>query len=144
MPWTDATELAVLNHVMGKAALTMPTTQYVGLSSTTPTGAGGSFTEPSTGGYARVAVPAASWGTATGTAPASITNTAAIAWTVASATWSAGANMTHFGVFAASTGGTPLLTGAIATPKPVTSGDTAQIAIGGAKVQLGAPGDTYG
>jgi hypothetical protein len=144
----DAQELAVLNHVMGKGTLTPNASNWVGLSSTTPTDAGGNFTEPSGGGYGRVqtqgtTATGVAWNAATGTAPAYVDNAAVITFPVASADWVAGANLTHVGLFAASSGGTPTAWGVLTTPKPVLNGDTASLAAGAVRVQLGDPGDTF-
>lgn len=146
--FVDATELAVLNHVMGKGTLTPNASNYVGLSSTTPTDAGGTFTEPSAGAYARVqtagtSATGAAWNTATGTAPAYVDNSGVITFPVASADWASAANLTHFGIFTASTAGTLQIWGALTTPKPVLNGDTASFAANTIRVQLGDPGDTY-
>ena len=60
MPYTYYTTNKVIDHVNGKTSFSMPTV-YVGLSSTTPTLAGANITEPSTGGYSRVATSGATW-----------------------------------------------------------------------------------
>lgn len=140
--FTDATELAVLNALTGKAALPAGTL-YVGLSSTPPADAGTGATEPTGGGYARVAAPAASWAAATGTAPAYTDNSAVLAFAPASADWAAGAPLTHAVVFNAATGGSPVMAGPLVQAKPVLTGDTAQFLAGGLRIQLGDPGDTY-
>ena len=57
MPLTNAIKAAVLDALYGKATLTVPDTLHVGLSTTAPNPDGTGFTEPSGGGYARVAVP---------------------------------------------------------------------------------------
>lgn len=146
--FVDTLELAVLNHVMGKGTLTPNASNYVALSSTTPTDAGGSFTEPSGGAYARVQTAGTTatgpaWSSATGTAPAYVENSAVITFPAATADWAAGANLTHAGIFAAASGGTVQIWGALTTPKPVLNGDTASLAATAVRVQLGDPGDTY-
>lgn len=139
----DATERAILDHVFTDPAWTPPATWYIGLSSTTPTDAGSNFTEPSTGAYARVATTAADWDAATGTAPARKDNSATKTFTTATGDWLAGANLTYFGLFEASTGGTPRVTGPLTTPKPVLSGDTPTFGAGGLSIRLGDPTDVY-
>jgi hypothetical protein len=133
---------------MGKGTLTPNASNWIGLSSTTPTDAAGNFTEPSGGGYGRVqcqgtTATGVAWNTATGTAPAYVDNAATITYAVASADWVSGANLTHFGLFAASTGGTVQIWGALTTPKPVLNGDTPSFAANAIRVQMGDPGDTY-
>lgn len=146
----DTLELAVLDHVMGNAAYTQVTQWFMGLSSSTPTDAGGNFTEQSigTGGYARVECEGTgsngpAWDAATGTAPAYVANTEAITFPAATADWFSAANATHFGLFTASTGGTAQIVGNLTTAKPILNGDTASFAAGAIRVQLGDPGDTY-
>jgi hypothetical protein len=146
--FTDTLELAVLNHVMGKGTFTPNAQTWIGLSSTTPTDAGANFTEPSGGAYARPATQGttatgAAWNAATGTAPAFVDNAGVITFAQATADWAAGANLTYFGGFTALTAGVLHWTGALTTPKPVMNGDTASIAAGGIRVQMGDPGDTY-
>lgn len=141
--FVDTVEQALLDHFLTDPAYTPPATMYIGLSTTTPTEAGGNFTEPSGGSYARVSTAAADWSAATGTAPATKTNTATKTFTTASATWSSGSNMTHFGLFDASSAGNLLCWGLLGTAKPVISGDTASFGAGALVLKLGDPGDSY-
>lgn len=141
--FVDSIERAILDHVLTDPAWTPPTTLYIGLSSTTPTEAGGNFTEPSTGSYARVATTAADWAAATGTAPATKTTSTTKTFPTATADWLSAANLTHFGLFEASTGGTLDAFGALTTPKPVLNGDTANFPAGSLTLKQGDPGDTY-
>ena len=141
--FVDTVEQSLLNHFLTDPAYTPPATMYLALSSTTPTEAGGNFTEPSGGAYARVSTAAADWGAATGTAPATKSNTAVKTFPTATADWVAGLNLTHFGLFDASTAGNLLAWGALGTAKPVLNGDTASFAAGALVLKLGDPGDTY-
>lgn len=146
--FSDALELSVLDHVMGNATLTANAQNFIALSSTTPTDAGASFTEVSGGSYARVETEGTgangpAWASATSTAPAYVDNSEVITFPTATADWASAANLTHFGVFAASSGGTGTIFGALTTAKPVLNGDTASFAVGAIRVQLGDPGDTY-
>lgn len=141
--FVDTIEQAILNHVFTDPAWTPAATLYIGLSSTTPTEAAGNFTEPSTGSYARVSTAAADWSAATGTAPATKTNTAVKTFPTATADWSSGANMTHFGIFDASTAGNLILWGVLGTAKPVLNGDTASFPASSLVVKLGDPADSY-
>lgn len=139
----DSLERAFLDHYFGKATLTPPANLFLALSTTTPTEAGGNFTEPASGGYARVSTAPADWNAATGTAPALLTNGNAITFPTASGTWSSGSNMTHWGLFTAAGGGTVQIWGALDTPRPVLAGDTPTAAASGLRVYAGDPGDTY-
>ncbi len=141
--FVDTIEQALLNHVFTDPAYTPPATLYIGLSSTTPTEAGGNITEPSTGSYARVSTVAADWGAASGTAPATKSNTAVKTFPTATADWVAGANLTHFVIFDASAAGNAVLWGALGTANPVLNGDTPSFAAGALVVKLGDPSDTY-
>lgn len=141
--FTDATEQAILDGLFNDPAWTPPATLYLALSSTTPTEAGGNFTEPSGGSYARVSTVAADWSAASGTAPAVKTNTATKTFPTASASWVSGSNLTHFGIYDASTAGNLLCWGALGTAKPVLSGDTASFAASALVIKLGDPSDSY-
>lgn len=139
----DSLEQAILDHVLNDGAYTPPTNWFIALSSTTPTDAGTNFTEPSTGSYARVSTAAADWAAATGTTPATKSNSAVKTFPTATADWSAAANMTHFGLFTASTGGTVQIWGALTVAKPVLNGDTASFAASSLVIKLGDPADSY-
>lgn len=139
----DTLEQALLDHVLNDGTYTPPTNWFIGLSSTTPTETGSNFTEPSTGSYARVSTAAADWAAASGTAPATKANGVAKSFAAATADWVAAANLTHFGLFTASSGGTVQIWGALTVPKPVLNGDTPSFAIGALVIKLGDPGDTY-
>lgn len=141
--FVDTIERAILDHVLTDPAWTPPSTLYLGVSSTTPTEAGGNFTEPSTGSYARVSTTAADWAAATGTAPATKSTSATKTFPTATADWLSGADLTHFGLFEAASGGTPIAWGALTTPKPILNGDTPNFPAGSLTLKQGDPGDTY-
>lgn len=140
MPLTDAEELLLLDGILADAEYTGHGSHWVGLSSTTPTDAGGNFTEPSGGSYARVARVATDWGAATGTAPATKSSSTVCTFPQATADWAA-TNLTHFGLWTASSAGTLFAWGLLGTAKPVLNGDTASFAIGALVLKLGKPGD---
>ena len=147
----DLFEQKVLDHIFTDPAWTPPTTLYIGLSSTTPTEAGGNITEPSGGSYARQPTVSSAganpdWSAASGTAPAVKTNTATFTFPTASADWVAGANLTYAILCASLSGVTTadfIAFGALTTAKPVLNGDTASFAASAITMQLGDPGDTY-
>lgn len=125
------------NHVIdsaytGRTSFTMPVV-YVGLSSTTPTAAGGSITEPSSGAYARVATTGSTWNAA---ALGVTTNALAITFPTATGDWSSGANQTYMVGFDASTGGNALWDAALTAAKNVLSGDTPSFAAGQISITL--------
>jgi hypothetical protein len=137
MSFSNYTAQALLNYMFGKTSAfdTQPDI-YVGLSTTEPTEAGGNVTEPSSGGYARVAAPAADWGSATNADPSVIANADVVDFGTASGTWSSGSNMTHFVFFDASSGGNVLGSGALTVPKPVINGDPVTFEIGALSLSL--------
>jgi len=142
----DVFEQKVLDHIFTDPTWTPAATLYLGLSSTTPTEAGGNITEPSGGSYARLANAAADWSAASGTAPATKVNTTTFNFVTATADWLAAANLTYF-VLCNSLAGTTtadyIAFGALATAKPILNGDTASFAASAITMQMGDPGDTY-
>lgn len=140
MSFTNRTAQALLNSLFGKTsnfgALASAPTIYVGLSSTTPTEAGANVTEPSGNGYARVATVAADWNTASLADPSALDNANAVTFPTATGDWAAGADMTHFTLHDASSGGNVLASGALTVAKPVLNGDTPSFAAGALDVTL--------
>ena len=126
---------ALLDHYFGKSTLTAPTV-YVGLSSTTPTSTGTNVTEPSAGAYARVTTAASDWNASTEADPCVLDNLNAVTFTTATATWLAGADLTHAVLFDAATVGNVIAWGALTVAKPVTDGDTAEYAAGSLDVTM--------
>lgn len=119
MSFSDAIELALLDHLLGGPDYVRPATVYVGLSTTTPNDDGSGITEPAGGAYARVAVTnnATNWPAAAGGAKS---NGTVIQFPQATATWG---TVTHFVLFDADVGGTVLVTGALDTERTVQTGD---------------------
>lgn len=140
MSFGNRTAQALLNSLFGKTsnfgALASAPSIYVGLSSTTPAEDGSNVTEPSGNGYARVSTAPADWNGATLADPSLIDNASEIAFPQASGDWVGGANLTHFVLYDAASAGNFLGAGALSTPKPVLSGDTAKIAAGDADITL--------
>ena len=126
MPASTYLANKLLDHQVGKTSYSMPTV-YVGLSSTTPTLAGGNITEPSGGSYARVQTSGSTWNAANAGA---IDNAQAITFPQASADWVSGSNLTYGVLYDAASNGNVLGYGALATPKNVLTGDTATIGAG--------------
>lgn len=141
MPFTEFLDESLVQYLLGDTAYTVPATLYVGLSSTTPTQNSGSaapywnVTEPTAGGYARVAVTngTASWSvngtlsTATNTGGWTMQNAVAVTFPASTASW--GAALTNFFVADGSGALTPgtvnvLLYGALVPNQSVTAAGT--------------------
>lgn len=139
--FVDALEASILNLVMRNVAYSPPANWFVGLSTTTPTDAGGNFTEPVGNGYARVstAIPG-DWSVPAGTAPTQVSNANPVTFAQASGAWGL---CTYFGLFTALSGGTPQIIGALLVTKSPAAGDTPSFAVAVLIVELGDPGDTY-
>jgi hypothetical protein len=74
---SDTYEAKVLEHLVGKTALAAPANLWAALLTAAPTDAstGSTITEATgLGGFARLQIPAASWGSASGTNPTQIAN----------------------------------------------------------------------
>ena len=117
-------ENKLLDHFLGTAGYTMPTTVYVGLYTVVPTDAGGG-TQVTGGSYARqtAAFSAAASGTTSNTANIDFAGMPA-ATTVA------------IGVFDAITSGNLLLWGTLTTNKTTDAGDTLRIATGDLDISI--------
>ena len=130
MPYATYLDNLLLNEAFGGAAYTPAATIYVGLSSTTPTAAGGNVTEPSTGAYARVAVANNTTNFPT-TSTGSKSNGAAINFPASTAAWLASAPLTNFLIYDALSGGNLLAFGTLNNPQIVnSSGVSLSFAIG--------------
>lgn len=134
MPFVDAIEQALLDHVFTDAAFTPTTTIHVALSTTTPTDAGTNVTEPVGNAYARQPVTAAIMAAAAGTAPAAKSNGTAITFPQATGSWG---TVTHWVLYSTLAGATPYAWAALTTSKTIGNGDTASFAIGALVLQLG-------
>ena len=121
---SDYTENLLAQWLLTNAAVTRPTAWYVALFTAAPSDSGGG-TELSTGGYARQAVTFSVTG-------AVASNTAIIDF-VSSGDW---ANITHVGIFDASSAGNLLAHGALTTPRDPASGDTVRFAAGALTLTL--------
>lgn len=117
-----------LNDVMGnvfktKTSPALPTSYYIGLSSTAPTLAGGNVTEPSSSsGYARVKLTTLS-------APANgvITNSGDITFPESTGNWG---TLSHFVVYDSATGGNLLMYDQLTSSRTVESGTVVAIKSG--------------
>jgi len=109
-----------LDHILGTTAYTMPTTVYVGLATAT-FGEDNSGTELTGSGYTRKSA------TFNAAASGTTDNSAAIEFPAATASWG---DVSHFGIFDASTGGNLLIHGAFSSTKTIAQGDILKINTG--------------
>lgn len=107
MPFSTTYANNILNYLFSKTAtLTAPSEVYIALSTNDPEADGGTFTELSGGGYARVLISqkGESYPNVIGSASnRAITNPYQINWTKATLDW---ARVKGWGLFTAATGGT--------------------------------------
>jgi hypothetical protein len=136
--FSDYAELKVLDHIVGKAAFTMPTHVWVALFTTAPNDASTGTTpspgvEVSAAGYGRVdAVGAAGFNGSA--ASGSISNSVAITFGAPTANWG---TIVAFALIDAQTNGNILAWGAVTPNKTVNNGDAApSFAIGALTITL--------
>jgi hypothetical protein len=120
MPLSTYLENAILNEVFGKTDYVAPTTLYLALSTTAPTKAGGSVTEPAGGAYGRVAITNNVTNFPASTA-SSKANGAVFTFAEATAAWG---TISNWAIFDAVTAGNLLVYGTVATAKTIDIGDT--------------------
>ncbi|MCP4213922.1 MAG: hypothetical protein GY765_04655 [bacterium] len=126
MAYVNALKDLVIDHIFGSVDYTPLTTWYIGLSTTTPTDAGGNITEPGAGAYARVTqtnnqtnFPDATNGVKN--------NGAVITFPKATASWG---TVTHFVMYDAASSGNAWAWGALTASKTIDTDDTPSFAIG--------------
>lgn len=124
----------VAGNVFGtKTTPAIPSTYYIGLSSTTPTTSGTNVTEPSGGGYARVAFNSAMSEPTNGV----ITNSAAITFAESTADWFTSASpATYYVIYDAATGGNLLMYNALTHSRIIEINTIATIQVGSLVLQL--------
>lgn len=116
MSFTNFLETEILDHVFAGAAYTAPSTIYLGLFTAAPGETGGG-TEVSGGAYDRKSAAFTTSGNTT-------SNSAAIEWDTASASWG---TVTHVGVFDAATTGNLMAYATLTASKTIASGDVFRI-----------------
>lgn len=125
---TDTIKEQLLDNMLGdsSSAPLAQTPIYVGLSTTDPGADGTGFTEPVGGAYARQSSTndATNWPAASS---GQKVNGQLISYPQATAAWG---TVTHWGVFLADTGGSPVAWGELDTPRVVASGDQFQHSAG--------------
>jgi hypothetical protein len=120
----------ILDHLVGKAAFTMPADVYVGLSTADPLDDASGNAEPGGGSYARVTMADTDWAASSGGATS---NATAIDFPEATASWG---TITHFAIWDAATVGNMLAHGDLTASKAVGDGDTISFAIGELDITL--------
>lgn len=122
----------VLDFNFGGVSYTPPAILYFSLSTTSPDISGGSFTEPSGGAYARVALAnnKTNWTTA---ASGVLTNATAVTFVESTASWG---TIIAVGMFNALTGGNLLWYDSLSPSRTVASATTVLFAIGSITVQF--------
>lgn len=120
---------AILQHITGKSAWTMPTLN-LGLSTTTPALDGTNFTPPSGGSYARVTTAGADWNNA---ASGALDNANILSFPTATANWG---TVTYSGFWDASTNGNLYAFRVLGTAVAVNNGNTFRIPVGNADISL--------
>jgi len=141
MSLSNLQKAALLDARFGETALPSIGTLHVGLSSTAPAEDGTNVTEPSGGGYARVAVDNSGagqeWNAATVDDPAVKPNSAEIAFPESTGAWLAGANLTHVVIYDAATNGNYIGGAALDTARTVdAAGITLRFAAGELQITL--------
>ncbi len=122
----------VLDYNFGITSYTPPATLYFALSTTSPDISGSSFTEPSSGAYARVGLTnnKTNWGTA---ASGTLTNSTAVTFAESTASWG---TIVAVGMFDALTSGNLLWYDSLSPSRTVASATTVLFAIGSITVQF--------
>lgn len=134
MPNTNYLNNKLVEAIISRAAFEAPS-YFVGVSTTTPTLAGGNVTEPAIGtaGYARVEVTEAEF---TAAANGSVSNIAAQSFPISTGVWLANAPLTHFVVYDAATAGNLMHFNTIpGTPQGIVEDTTLTIPAGGLTIQ---------
>ena len=119
-------ENKLLDHTLGTASFTMPSTVYLACFTSDPTDAG-SGTEVSGSGYSRQAI---TFGAASG---GSTTNSSAETFTASGGNFG---TISHIGIYDASTSGNLLVYGALNSSKTINDGESIVFSIGSITVAL--------
>ena len=125
MSFSNTYETLVLQYTFTNASVTRPTAWYLGLFTSAPGEAGGG-TEVSGGSYVRKAVTFSVTGD-------TATNTAAVEWPVATATWG---TITHIAVYDALSGGNQIAYAALTNSKTIAPGDVLRVPAGDLDITL--------
>jgi len=122
MAKSDYLENSIINHIFRTSTFSKPSVLAVALFTSAPSDAGGG-TEVTGGSYARVDHPPsdANWDATSGT-DGQTANSSVITFPTPTGDWG---QITHFGIFDATSNGNLLYHGALTAPKTVNNGDPA-------------------
>lgn len=132
---SNYTENKVLDHALGTASWTAPSTVYLGLFTNTSGNAAtnleaGTLTDEVTTAGSAYGRETISFGSASG---GSASNSGTVTFSAATSNWG---TITHVAVMDAATGGNVLFWGAVTTSKTIESGDTFQVSSGNLSISL--------
>lgn len=132
---SNYTENKVLDHVLGTAAFTQPSTVYLALFTNTSGNAAtnleaGTITDEVTTSGSAYGRQSIAFGSASG---GSASNSATVTFSAATSNWG---SITHVAIMDASTSGNVLFWGAVTTAKTIESGDTFQVSSGNLSISL--------
>lgn len=134
--FTNAAEASLLDAVW--SVLGSGGNLWLGLSTTTPTEAGGNVTEPSGNAYARVQISTSDFAAASGGAPTTKANDNDISFPEATGSWG---TPTYLTVHNASTAGSVVAFGALSNSQAIVAGNTVTLQTGDVVFRLGDPTD---
>jgi hypothetical protein len=122
----------ILDSEFGNTAYTVPSTLYLGLSTTTVSISGTGYTEPVAGAYARVAI-VNNKSNFTVAASGSLTNNTSITFTESTASWG---TITYVFIADALTSGNVLYFEALPTAKTVQTATTVLFSVGAITISM--------
>ena len=125
---SDYLEGEIIKHIFRTSSFTKPSVLAVALFTAAPSDAGGG-TEVSGNSYARATLNPADANWAAPSAGNGVTSNSGVI-NFATPTGAGWGNVTHFGVFDASSAGNLLFHGSLATSKTINAGDTVSFAAG--------------
>ena len=131
--FTDAWEINILNHFIGNLPATVPSTIYVGLSTTTINAAGGNITEPGGGAYERLATAnnLATWPSGNPKV-----NGVTLTFQRATGTWGQIVDFFLANHATSSAAGNIIAFGTLVVPLTVNAGNTPSFGVGALRVRL--------
>lgn len=123
----------VIGNIFGCTSVdSLPSTYYIGLSTTTPNIDGTGISEPPTSaGYSRMAL-----GSVTSPVNGVVTNGSSIAWSNSTDSWG---TITHFVIFDSETDGSPLVFGELSSPRVIEESTSIVIKSGALSLSLSNP-----
>ena len=135
MGFSRSVQRKLLDHFFGKATYIQPTTLYLGVSLTLPTGQGANVTEPSDGAYARQLTQTAYYDFATNAEPALTVTLSTVQFPVTGADWYTGSDINYLVLYDSLSGGTFLGYGVFSRAKPIYVDDQLEYPAG--RIRIG-------